>query len=361
MKKKVLGLLGASLLVCTMIFTGCGSKEATDAAATQEAAQDMDTVADTYKVSFMDADGTTELSVEEVKSGECATAYTPEKENMVFMGWFATPSMTHEFDFSQPITADTQVFAGFVENVEDTRTFAIVGNGVSPLLSASSWGSVINEEHYLTKAADKNEYTITCDLAEGDEFQFATDSSWSDQRGGGYLIDTAQDGTEYFSVSGGLSDDTKKSNIKCVVTGNYTLTLTTNPDNEAFDKISFVYNGDAKAAMGDFTTTYYIKGAICTNWEDRYEDTYKFVEKDGFPTLTIELEEGDEFLLTSMVTDAEGKESVGTEYVRYSNISDDASKEFVDGSEGDNMIAKQAGSYTFIYHPDTKELIVGCN
>lgn len=170
MKKKVLSLLGASLLVCTMIFTGCGSKEATDAAATQEAAQDMDMVADTYKVSFMDADGTTELSVEEVKSGECATAYTPEKENMVFMGWFATPSMTHEFDFSQPITADTQVFAGFVENVEDTRTFAIVGNGVSPLLSASSWGSVINEEHYLTKAADKNEYTITCDLAEGMNF-----------------------------------------------------------------------------------------------------------------------------------------------------------------------------------------------
>lgn len=356
--KRVLGLFGAVLLVCSMLFAGCGSKGVADTAATGEAAPTEETAEAICKVTFIDVDGTTELSVEEVKSGECATAYTPEKENMEFVGWFATPSMAHVFDFTQPITADTKVFAGFVENVEDTRAFAIVGNGVSPLLSASSWGSVINEEHYMTKAADKNEYTITCDLAEGDEFQFAIDSSWSDQRGGGYLAETKKNGTEYFSVSGGLSDDTKKSNIKCVVTGNYTLILTTNPSNDAFDKIDFVYNGDAEVALGDFTTTYYIKGAICTNWEDRYEDTYKLVDKDGFPTLTIALEEGDEFLLTSTVTDAEGNESVGTEYVRYSNIKDDTSRGFLDGSEGDNMIAKQAGSYTFTYHPDTKELLV---
>lgn len=353
MKKRVLGWMMMSVLAGTLVLGGCGKEETVNT-------EVEETVADTFTVAFLDSDGTTELSTEEVKMGECATEYTPEKENMEFLGWYATPSMAHEFDFSKPITEDTQIFAGFVENVEDTRTFAIVGNGTSPLLAVSSWGSVIQEEHYLTKAADKNEYTITCDLAEGDEFQFAIDSSWSDQKGGGYLKNTAQDGTEYFSVAGGLSDDTKKANIKCLVTGNYTLTLTTNPNNESFDSISFSYNGEAVDSLGDFITTYYIKGAVCTGWADIYEEKYQFVENDGVHTLTIELEEGDEFLLTSTVTDADGKESVGTEYVRYSNVKDEASLGFVDGSEGDNMIAKQSGSYTFTYDPNTRELKVEC-
>ncbi len=34
-----------------------------------------------------------------------------------------------KFDLMQIISADTKVFAGFMENVEDTRTFAIVGSG----------------------------------------------------------------------------------------------------------------------------------------------------------------------------------------------------------------------------------------
>ena len=46
--------------------------------------------------------------------------------------------------------------------------------------------------------------------------------------------------------------------------------------------------------------------------------------------------------------------SVGNEYVRYSNISDEASLSLVDGTESQNIVAKQAGTYTFTYRPDTK-------
>ena len=103
--------------------------------------------------------------------------------------------------------------------------------------------------------------------------------------------------------------------------------------------------------------TYFIKGAVITGWEDKYDTQYGLVEKDGIHALTIDLEEGDEFLLTSLIT-VDGNSSVGNEYVRYSNISDETSLSYVDGSENYNMIAKKAGTYTFSYDPATQELKV---
>ncbi len=354
MKKRKAGFIITMLLSCVLVLSGCGSDkttgkdpgESTNAAGT-----------DSFTVSFIDSDGTTVLSTKEVKAGELVSEYTPEKENQVFMGWFGTPSLAHEFDFTQPITADTEIFAGFLEVVEDTRTYAVVGSGKSPLLSASNWGKEIEDEHYLTKSEDENVYTITMDLCEGDEFQFAVDSSWNEQRGGGYMANTDIDGTDYFSVSGGLSDSTKKANIKCLITGNYTLTLTTHPGEDAYDKIEWTYNGDMLGEILETETDYYIKGAIVTGWEDKYDDMYKMTEEDGVYKLTIALEEGDEFLFTTIVT-ADGNSGVGTEYVRYSNITDETSLSYVDGTESYNIIPKQNGTYSFSYNPDTKELTV---
>lgn len=371
MKKRKTGkVLLAATVLCTLMLAGCGDSSQTKAdstasESTTEQAQNQDA---TFTVTFYDTDGTTVLSTEEVASGSLVTEYTPEKDNQIFMGWFGTPTLAHEFDFTQPITADTDVFAGFMENVEDTRAYAIVGNGKSALLAASSWGSVINEEHYLTKSADANEYSITLDLCEGDEFQFALDSSWTNQKGGGYLATTDQDETSYFSVSGGLSDTNLKSNIKCLVSGNYTLTLTTYPgadvyesdsfSSNPFDTITFLYNGEMKEAAADFAVTYYIKGAVVTGWEDKYDEAYMFKEDNGVHTLTIDLEEGDEFLLTTLLTDASGNTSVGSEYVRYTNITDEASLGCVDGTESANILAKTTGTYTLTYNPETAELTV---
>lgn len=369
-KRKAARVLMAVTVLCSLTLFGCGNAAGTSGSGTgtESTSTESQSSEAACKVTFYDTDGITVLSTEEVKSGELATEYTPEKDNQIFMGWFGTPSLAHEFDFTQPITADTDIFAGFMENVADTRSYAIVGNGTSALLAASNWGNVINDEHYLTKDPDANVYSITLDLCEGDEFQFALDTSWSNQKGGGYLETTDQDGVSYFSVSGGLSDSNIKSNIKCLVSGNYTLTLTTYPgadvyesdsfSSNPFDTITFTYNGEMKEAAADFVVTYYIKGAIVTGWEDKYDDMYKFTEENGIHTLTIDLEEGDEFLLTTLVTDEEGNSSVGTEYVRYTNIKDDASLGYVDGTESANIIAKSSGTYVFTYNPETSELTV---
>ena len=54
----------------------------------------------------------------------------------------------------------------------------------------SNWGAVIGDAQKMTKeeSDSENVYTITLDLSEGDQFQFAMDSSWGDQRGYGISI-----------------------------------------------------------------------------------------------------------------------------------------------------------------------------
>ena len=369
----------AMALVLSTGAVGCGKKETDNQNTTQEEAKE-----DTYTVTFYDSDGENVLKTEEVKGGECVAEYEPEKDGEIFVGWFATPQMSHRFDFSTAITEDTQVFGGFVTYVEDTREFYIVGSGTSSVLMESNWGKVIGDAQKMTKeeSSDSNQYIITLDLAEGDEFQFAINSDWNAQRGYGYLDSISKDGTDYFANSGGLGDvSTKRSNIKCAVAGNYTFTLTTYPgedqyetDNsnyteenkEAFninpyDVITWSYNGESTIDNSDTVTDYYIKGAKITGWEDVYTDETKFVEESGIYTLTVDLEEGDEFMFTSMVT-AGDSSGVGTEYIRFSNIAveDMDSQNFVSGTNSANLVAKQSGTYTFTYDPSTKVLTVTC-
>lgn len=144
MKRKGLKWIAAITLVASMsisMLTGCQSKEEeTDVTSTEQAVTEtQDQAASTHVVTFYDADGKTVLETKEVEDGTCVDEYVPEKEGYTFAGWFATPQMSHKFDFTTAITADTEVFAGFVSYQEDTRSFAIVGSGTSPVLLESNW------------------------------------------------------------------------------------------------------------------------------------------------------------------------------------------------------------------------------
>lgn len=389
MKRKVLArvVIVAVLAVTTATGMGCGNKDTSDVSNavvenTQQAGEENQTEQKSYTVTFYDSDGTSVLNVAEVADGECVEDYVPKKEGSIFVGWFATPQMSHKFDFTTPITADASAFAGFVTYVKDEREFAIVGSGTSPVLMESNWGAVIGEAQKMVKedSADKNIYTLTLDLNVGDEFQFAINSEWNNQRGYGYLDTIAFDGEDYFENSGGLGDvSTKRSNIKCAVAGNYTFTLGTYPgedqyetDNanyseenkEAFnmnsyDTISWTYNGSGQTADVQMQTDYYIKGAQITGWEDVYTDETKFTEENGIYTLEVKLTKGDEFMFTSMVTSGETT-GVGTEYIRYTNIAktDTESLSYVSEGGGANLIAEKEGTYVFTYDPSTKVLTV---
>ena len=363
MKKRMLALLTIGvLLVAAMGFAACGG------------GKDK-----TYKVSFMD--GTTVLKTVEVKEGETVERYTPTKDGgYQFVDWFATPSKNHTYDFTTAINSDVQIYAGFTLYKEDTRTYYIVGSGTSELLLSSNWGKVLTDEHKMTKSADKNEYKLTCDVKAGDQFQFAISTKWENKRGFGYLSSLkTPDGKTAFSGEGSVYDDSSKgSNIKCELSGNYTFTLKTYPNEDyynessssyteaerevynigTYDKIEWVRNGDV---VNDTVTVtdFHIKGAKITNWKDMFNVNTRMVRSGSNYTMTIYLKEGEQFMFTSRVSvtkDGETTYSTGTDYIKAENLTAE-SKAFIEGETG-NMTAKASGTYTFAYDGTTKKVAV---
>lgn len=330
-----------------------------------------------YTVTYYD--GTDVLKRETVESGGKAKEWTPEKSGFTFEGWYATPNFSHEFKFDEAITKDTSVFSQWASATQsvDDRVYYIVGSGTSPILRTSNWGKVFNDDMKMQKSADKNEYTYTVDLYAKDEFQFAINESWHNQRGVGYLTAMKlEDGTEAFSGASTIGDNSAfRMNIKCEHAGNYTFKLTTHPDDDtyetnhpqyteankeafninALDKISWTRNGDVSAEV-EVVTDYYIKGAGITNWKDMYNNSTKMTNTDGVYTVEVYLKKDDEFMFTSRNTI--GTEvSTGTEYLRSTNL-DDASKAYLGETQSKNMVAKASGTYNFTYTKATSVLSV---
>lgn len=323
-------------------------------------------------------DGTTVLKTEEVEEGSHATDWEPEaKEGMEFSDWYVDAGLNRVFDFEgEAITADRNLYAGYVAvGTDDTRTWAIVGSGQGDILSSSAWGTVITDVHALEKTEGENEFTITLDLYEDDQFQFATDTSWMNQRGFGYipLADRTMtvDGEEVtpFSGGGGIGETAdKQSNITVEYPGNYTLTLTTYPDEDYyddnvnnglvsisnFDTITYEYNGPA-AELSSTVTEFYIKGQDITQWGDMYNPATQMTRVGSTYTLTVYLKAGDQVMFTSLNVDREtGESTVGTTYINVTNLDEESASLFT--AAGNNMTVNTSGEYTFTYDADSKTL-----
>ena len=329
-----------------------------------------------YTVTYYD--GTTVLKTEEVEEGGYAAYWEPEaKEGMEFSDWYVDAGLNRVFDFEgEAITADRSLYAGYVAvGTDDTRTWAIVGSGQGDILSSSAWGTVITDVHMLEKTEGENEFTITLDLYEDDQFQFATDTSWMNQRGFGYipLADRTMtvDGEEVtpFSGGGGIGETAdKQSNITVEYPGNYTFTLTTYPDEDYyddnvnngqvsisnFDTITYEYNGPA-AELSSTVTEFYIKGQDITQWGDMYNPATQMTRVGSTYTLTVYLKAGDQVMFTSLNVDREtGESTVGTTYINVTNLDEESASLFT--AAGNNMTVNTSGEYTFTYDADSKTL-----
>lgn len=334
--------------------------------------------AKTYTVTFYD--GETVLKTETVKENAKVERWTPVKEGYTFIDWYATPSFTHVFDFNTPIVADTSIFAKFESAAftPDTRDYYILGSGTTELLMISNWGAVVSEAHKLAKNAETNEYSITLDLFDGDEFQFAINKKWEDQRGFGYLTTTkTEDGTECFSGAGGLGETpAKKANIHTLHDGNYTFVLKTHPGEDLYDtenphyseetkenynysnldSIRWTYNGEA-GPKPEGMINYYIKGAGITDWKNMYNKSTMMVPLIGAEkkiTLSVYLRADEEFLFITGNT-VGGVIYDYNVYIKNDAI-DEASAALFDKPGNGNIIAKAAGTYTFVYDLDSKAL-----
>ena len=353
----------AFALACGIGMVSCASSEAK-----------------TYEVKFYD--DASVLKTEKVKEGEKATNWTPEKDGFKFVDWYATPNFKFTYDFD-PVYKDTSVYALFqsTEVIQDTRAWAIVGSGTSKVLSTSGFGKTIGEEHMLTKKENANEFTITLDLEVGDEFQFAINSDWADQRGGGYLDNTGKDGTEYFEVKAShLSTNTKKCNIGVLVSGNYTLTLTTNPKDDYydttdpyyteekkesfnyndFDKITWVRNGDVTEVV-DKVYDLYVKGNLITGWAHLTDPEYKMNYDPATKTYTYthQFYDYDEFMFYSLNGDGITS-GLGPVSLKYGQVDVENSTDKITGDKAkdSNFQTLANGTYTFTYSLETRICVV---
>lgn len=230
MNKKYLVLLAATSF--TLLLGACHASENTSSGN-----QTVSTTVAMAKVVYYDMDGKTELDKKEVSTIAEALEYIPKKEGYEFEGWYVKPDLSKKLVEEMELHSEMKLYAGFSKYVEDMRSFLILGNGKSELLKSSNWGGNITEAHKMKKEDVKgaNLYKLTAKLEEGDEFQFAINGKWENQRGYGYVTVAEKDGVAYFQNSGGLGDVAiKRANIKVAKSGTYTFTLKTHPAEDTY-------------------------------------------------------------------------------------------------------------------------------
>ena len=268
-----------------------------------------------------------------------------------FLGWFETPTFiaSSKKDLSSDTFKENKTLYGSFKNTnvtEDKRPWTIVGTGKGDALTLSSWNNACDDKlvSFVATGKNPNEFTLTLDLFNGDQFQIIHDYDWTDQRGYGWFKDL--DAT-MFENGGGLSGDDKSSNVNVLKDGNYTITIVTDPDNSALDSFTIVRNGDAvgkateketpKLTITD-TTQVLIKGSWVSDWSENKELTRK--EGTNTYSITMELAAGTEvyFMVWNDGKDTE----IG---LKGENVKDADSNALLEG--GYNVKVKDAGNYTF--------------
>lgn len=325
-------------------------------------------------------DGETVLKTLDLVQGDKAEEWTPQIDGKSFLGWYGTPTFTHEFDFTKALDEDTSIFGAFVRYQKDERHWAIAGSGKSSLLASSNWGKVYKNEHYLKNESTDSEniFTITVNLLKNDEFQFTdpvingSNVSWGHQRGSGYLVTEEKDGVQYFTALTGFTGSAYTSNIQCNKDGKYKLTLRTYPAEDTamnaepqnnrnyFDTIDFEYLGEYSEEVAEYESIFYMKGEKITGWGDYLTDYTTLTTTDGVAKLeNVYLKADDQFMFASYEKNTSTNEmSAGNTYIKAENLSD-ASKALVDGIESSgNLKVKEDGYYSFAYNLETKKLEV---
>lgn len=203
-----------------------------------------------YTVTYCDATQPNDvLKKEEVAQGGKASDWTPSREGYTFVDWYATADLLHAFDFNSAVDRDTTVYGFFAADTftEDTRAFYVLG-------TSEDSGSILYDTAWKIKDAGKqalkkmqksetNEYTITLDLYEGDQFQFAVNNAFQNQRGFGYIVDAGG----YLKESKNfLNPNPRVSNIIVTQSGNYTFTLKTHPWSDLYDTSNSSYTEENK-------------------------------------------------------------------------------------------------------------------
>ena len=308
--------------------------------------------------------GTETLGTIKAEAGEKVSDYEKyeKQDGYEFLGWFETPTFiaSSKKDLKTDTFKESTTLYGSFKNTnvtEDKRPWTIVGTGKGEALALSNWNNACDDKLVSFTATGKNanEFSLTTDFFNGDQFQIIHDYDWNDQRGYGWFKDL--DATQ-FENGGGLGGEDKNSNVNVLMDGNYTITITTDPDNSALDTFTIVRNGDPvgkatekeekKLEVTDKTQVL-IKGSWVSDWSENKELTR--AEGTNTYSITMELAAGTEvyFMIWEDGKDTE----LG---LKGENVKDDASNALLEG--GYNVKVKDAGTYTFTVDLDAYTISV---
>lgn len=283
-----------TLALVTGLFAACGS-------------DDTSNTGDANKVTVSWYQGSKLLKEDKVDKGTTITAWEPPVvEEKAFTGWYAEASLSEEFDFTQPINADTDIFAKYTSTkfVEDTNEYYLIGTG-SGDMKASGWDHANSMQNLMmTKVDDAtaNVYEIELLMYAGDAFQICYGGTYDGQVGIGYVpgVEYA-DGTNRYDSNTYTAADKKFATVKdsegnVVFEGHdefnkeywtwniflaegqdgiYKITYTTYPDHPADNQITFELV-EKKEPLAE-THEMYVIGSMC-EWD--FADDYKMTPDD---------------------------------------------------------------------------------
>lgn len=321
---------------------------------------------DEITLTFMKGEET--LGVITAAAGEAVSGYEVYEtaEDAEFLGWFETPTFLESSKkdlTTDTFLEDTVLYGSFKSTAvaEDTRVWYVVGDGASEVLVNSAWaGAAVEDDakeacRLMPTGNGVNEFSITIDLFAGDQFQVIHDWAWDGQKGYGCF--TAIEDSQMENGGGlGGSDDT--SNVNVVMDGNYTITLTTDPDDSLQDTLTIVRNGDASAAPAEAEEVSYavsdatgivVKGSWVDDWSDNKDLTRE--EGTNLFTITMDLDAGTE--LYFMVYENGEDTGLG---MNAESVTDEDSKALLE--EAYNVKVADSGSYTFTVDADTMNITV---
>ena len=253
-KKLVKIVTGITCMAMTFsLMVGCSGASTGNASDASSASGDTAATAEQITVTFME--GETELGSATANKGEVLSpdsyASFESKDGSEFLGWYETPSFIEasKKDLTKDtFEEDTTLYASFSagEVTEDTRKWYLAGTSQTGPLKDNNWAGDIGQDlidsfELVPTGVAVNEFAITIDLYEGDQFQIIADWSWDTQKGFGLF--TELDETQ-FESGGSLGGSEQKANVNVLMDGNYTITLTTDPDNSSLDTVVIVRNGD---------------------------------------------------------------------------------------------------------------------
>ncbi len=237
MKKKLLCMATALILLCFAALAGCQSEPGASAPENPSV----------FKVTFFDSDGKTVLEELEVEDGKTVAAPELTKENYLIAGFYGTPALKAPFDFTQAITGDTSVFVAWQSAVVDQRPWMLAGSLAG--YPENAWGKIWPQDDFLLQPMEGqfNTFYIDVNLYKGDAFKIAVIGegyAWdvNNSIDAGHLADKSETAV----MSSGENAFDSGANIGVNADGKYRLILKTDAETLSLCSLSYERLGDAQ-------------------------------------------------------------------------------------------------------------------